>query len=383
MKILKLTPNKHQEAISKTIAVLESGGLVVFPSDTVYGLLVDAQNPKAVTKLLEFKERKPGQAISVFVANKKIAGKHIIINQNAKNAINNLLPGPFTIVAQSKHQVDPRLEAENSTLGIRIPNYPLILKLVNEFGRPITATSANISSRPPHYSISAFGKSLSERKKNLLNLVIDAGRLPPNRPSTVIDTTTGQLKTLRVGDLLPKTLNTFFSKSEMETKRFAQFLAAKFIKKIPSRAIIFLLEGPLGTGKTIFAKGLGEFLKIEEKITSPTFNICNEYQSPPKRKDCQIPIDSDIKSHYQTESKVNNEKTVKFIHCDLYRLKDEFELRELNFPRMIICGNIYAIEWPEKLTAEMISAFKKQAEIINIRFKHVSENERIIEWGLL
>ena len=112
MRIINLTTKNYQEVLKETLVVLESGGLVVFPSDTVYGLLADATNPKAVSQLLKFKERKPGQAISVFVADQKMAEKCVRLNQNAINVFKNLLPGPFTVVCESKHQTDSRLEAE-------------------------------------------------------------------------------------------------------------------------------------------------------------------------------------------------------------------------------------------------------------------------------
>ena len=278
MEIIRLTNNNRQAVLDQTLEILRSGGLVVFPSDTVYGLLADATNLLAVTKLLAFKDRPIGKAISIFAADKAMVNDYVSLNQNGVNVVNNLLPGPFTVVAKSRHQTDSRLEAENGTLGIRIPDYPLILALVKAFKKPLTATSANLPGKDPVHSISALIKTLSKIKKSYLNLVIDGNILPKNKPSTVIDTTTGQLKTLRLGDLLPKTPNTFISNSEKQTKKLARFLATKFIKKTLSRPIMFLLEGDLGVGKTIFAKGLGNALGITEEITSPTFNILNEYR---------------------------------------------------------------------------------------------------------
>ncbi len=378
MRLLKLTPTNQEEIISQTLSVLNDGGLVVFPSDTVYGLLADAENPVAVSRLLAFKERVPGKAISVFVANKKIAKKYIIINQNAENVIRSLLPGPFTVVAQSRHQTDPRLEAENGTLGIRIPDYPLINELVSRFGRAITATSASLSGKPAVHSISALEKTLSKNKKNLLSLMVDAGNLPKNKPSTVIDTTTGQLKTLRVGEILPQTPNRLVSNSEKQTQELARFLATKFIKKCPGKPTVFLLEGELGAGKTIFAKGLGKALGVKEKIASPTFNLCLEYPLPEDQKATAQLTGIDIKSYYQNISKKNKRQ---FVHCDFYRIEAKEEFTELGFPENICCGNIYAIEWPERLPAEIISAIKKSAEIVYLRLRNTGKDQRTIEWG--
>ena len=398
MRIINLTTTNHQEIISQSLLVLRSGGLVVFPSDTVYGLLADSTNPKTIDKLLYFKQRPMGKAISVFVADKKMAEEYVIIskldsneiNQNANNIIKNLLPGPFTIICNSRHKTDSRLEAENGTLGIRIPDYPLIAELLNQFGKPITATSANVSGNPPVHSISALVKSLSKKKKSALNLVVDAGILPKNKPSTVIDTTTGQLKTLRIGNLLPRTSRSLISKSERETKELARFLATKFIKKNLSRPLVFLLEGDLGAGKTIFAKGLGKALGVKEEVTSPTYTLCYEYQINPPTGKLELfatasSNDSSLSSFDTEEHCPNmteaNTKPGKFIHYDLFRLETSEELKEINFLDSFSCGNIYAIEWPERLSAEIISALKNLAEIVYIKIKTLSESEREISWG--
>jgi len=398
MRIINLTTTNHQEIISQSLLVLRSGGLVVFPSDTVYGLLADSTNPKTIDKLLYFKQRPMGKAISVFVADKKMAEEYVIIskldsneiNQNANNIIKNLLPGPFTIICNSRHKTDSRLEAENGTLGIRIPDYPLIAELLNQFGKPITATSANVSGNPPVHSISALVKSLSKKKKSALNLVVDAGILPKNKPSTVIDTTTGQLKTLRIGNLLPRTSHSLISKSERETRELARFLATKFIKKNLSRPLVFLLEGDLGAGKTIFAKGLGKALGVKEEVTSPTYTLCYEYQINPPTGKLELfatasSNDSSLSSFDTEEHCPNmteaNTKPGKFIHYDLFRLETSEELKEINFLDSFSCGNIYAIEWPERMSAEIISALKNLAEIVYIKIKTLSESEREISWG--
>ena len=377
MQVVKFTTQNQQEVIEITLAALKEGGLVVFPSDTVYGLLADATNPEAVTKLLEFKERKPGQAISIFVANKKIAEKYVRLNQNGLNVVKNLLPGPFTVIAKSKHQTDLRLEAENGTLGIRIPDVPLILRLVAAFGRAVTATSANLSGQPAVYSIPSLFRTLSAKKKSLLSLVIDAGNLSKNKPSTVIDTTTGQLKTLRAGALLPQTPNSLLSRSEKDTEELARFLAAKFVKPPLSKPVVFLLEGELGTGKTVFARGLGKALGVKEKIASPTFNICAEYRTNLSPK--MIP--SDTENHYQNNAKHNKRLQPKFIHCDFYRLETKEEFTGLGFPENVSDGNVYAFEWSERLPRALISALKNRAEIVYLRFKHSGEKQRMIEWG--
>lgn len=382
MKKIKLNKQNHELVINETIKTLKSGGLVVFPSDTVYVFLVDSCNPASVSRLLELKERGPGKAISVFVADKKMAEEYVILNQNANNIINNLLPGPFTIVCESKHQTDQRLEAENGTLGIRIPDYSLTNNLVTTFNRPVTATSANVSSQPPFYSTKQLISALSKNKKEMIDLVIDAGNLPRHKPSTVIDTTSGELKTLRLGDLFPTAPNKLISKSEKETIELGRFLATKFIKKCVSNPLIFLLQGELGTGKTILTKGIGKAFKIKEVIVSPTYTLSYEYVSPMTTGDLLSLTEIDIKR--RDHSDINELSTnIKLIHYDLYRIDSANDLDEINFFENFVCGNVYVIEWPDRIPEKVISALKKSAEIVFVTLKHSAENDknlREISW---
>src|SRR3989339_1032940 len=155
MKTIKLNQNNINQVINNTISVLKANGLVVFPTDTVYGLLCDATREIAVRKLLAFKNRPAGKPISVF-SNLKLVGSLINISENQKNLIQEMIPGPFTFIFPSKHKVNKLLESESGTLGIRIPMYRYIEVLVNQFKKPITATSANLAGSSPHYSIKSL-----------------------------------------------------------------------------------------------------------------------------------------------------------------------------------------------------------------------------------
>lgn len=380
MKIIKSSNQKPEKIINEALEVLNNGGLVVFPTDTVYGLLADATSPKAVGKLLAFKGRPTGKAISVFASGEKMAEEYVTINQNAKNIINNLLPGPFTVICQSRHQTDPRLEAENGTLGFRIPDYPLINKLLTAYGLPLTATSANISSTPPHYSTESLLKNLSENKKGLLSLIVDAGKLPKNKPSTVIDTTSGQLITLRLGDFLPVTSNSLISKSEKQTLDLAGFILSKIINKSTGKPLVFLLQGDLGAGKTIFTKGLAKALGIKETVVSPTYTICYEYKVI-STKFPQLSTDYPIIQRLSSDTERQDRNIKSLVHYDLYRLESSEELKEISFLESIKPGNIYAIEWPEKIDEQTLSKLKETAQVIYVKINHLSKNQREISWS--
>ena len=138
--------------LHEALKVLKNGGLVIVPSDTVYGVAVDATNENAVKKLIEFKSRPPGKAISVFCGSIDRLMEYVDVSASQKNVIKELLPGSYTLVLASKHKVSSLLEAENGTLGVRVPQSDFVNELVNAFGRPITATSANRAGQSPHYS---------------------------------------------------------------------------------------------------------------------------------------------------------------------------------------------------------------------------------------
>ncbi|MCX7881454.1 MAG: L-threonylcarbamoyladenylate synthase [Patescibacteria group bacterium] len=351
MKIFKLTKKNQKEAIKITLKILKNDGLVVFPSDTVYGLLTEATNERAVKKLINFKNRPPGKPISVFLSDFSMIDDYVFINKNQKNILKKLLPGPFTIILKSKNKVCSLIESEKKTLGIRIPDFSLILELVKNFKKPITATSANISGHSPHYRVESLLKQLSDKKKELIDLIVNAGVLPRNKPSTIIDITEDNFKILRKGDIVFSDEKTFYSKTPTQTKKIASY----FLKKLNfsfDKPLIFILKAEMGAGKTVFVKGMAQFFGIK-KIISPSFVIFYEY-------------------------KLKNQKINNFIHFDFYNIQEEEEINDLKINDYLKPGNILAIEWGEK-AGSLMSLFKNKAKIVFIEIEYVSEKERKIK----
>ncbi len=353
MEIVKI---KHAK-ISKIVDILKKDGLVIMPTETLYGAMVDATNQKAVNKLIVYKNRPFGKPFSIAVKNQKMAQEYVYLNKTAKNLYKKYLPGPLTIISKSKGKVAKGIEAENKTLGIRIPDYKLVIDVVNKLGKPVTATSANASYKKRPYKISDILDNLSIKQKKLIDLIIDGGKLPFREPSTVIDTTCDDPVILRQGDIKLKKSFEVLSRSEEDTQNIAKNLWQKYEKFKGKRAIIFALEGEMGSGKTQFTKGLAKAIGIEEDILSPTFILESEYSS-----------------------KTNK---ISLIHIDTWRMQNPDELLKIGFEKRINEKGVISIEWAERVS-DVIREFDEQAIILWVKIKYTKKfNERLISWGVI
>ncbi len=353
MKILKTTENSIKKIVQETINVLKNNGLVIYPSDTVYGALVDAKSQQAVKKLINFKNRPPGKPISVFVKDFAMINDLVYVNEDHDKILKEILPGCFTVVLPSKNKVCYLLESEKKTLGIRLIDYPLINNLLREYKNPVTATSANLGGKPPHCSIDSLLNQLPNYKKEMIDLIIDGGKLPRNKPSTVIDISQKEIKILRQGNLyFLKNQQSFISKSPEETQLIAKKLINQFYRKSLEKPLIFILEGGLGVGKTIFVKGLASFFKIFD-IVSPSFVIYYEYQG-----------------------KLNKEN-INFYHFDLYNIEDEEEFKQLKINQLLKEKNILVFEWGEK-SQSFFNLLAKKGRLLYLKLEYLSETERKI-----
>jgi len=198
MEIISVEEAKKGQG-EKVVAVLKKGGLIVYPTDTCYGLGADATNPLAIDKLMAFKGEREGKPVAVAVSNLAMAEEYVFLSAAARALAKKYLPGPLTLVCQSKHKTDPRLESGEGTLGIRVPNTPLVLAIIAALGKPITTTSANISGGASPYSRFSWEKETPQERQALVDLFLDAGNLPFSPPSTVIDVSSKEIKIIRQG----------------------------------------------------------------------------------------------------------------------------------------------------------------------------------------
>lgn len=339
MKVIKLSQLDQSKIVEEAVQSLKDGGLVLFPTETTYGAGVDATNPEAVQKLLSYKSRREGKPLSIAVSDQQMAEQYVKVNESAKKIYQRFLPGPVTVVSQVKEgSVAPGVASEFGTLGVRIPDYQLILEIVQKLGKPVTATSANASGKKRPYTIEDVMNNLSDKQKGLIDLVLDAGALPKNPPSTVIDTTLSTPVTLRQGKpQVTDVAETLISKSEAETKKIAGTLLLKHWNQVKEAGLVIALDGPLGAGKTIFAKGVAEFLQIDETINSPTYTYIEEY-------------------HFS-----RHEFDGMFYHLDLWKVDTAEQLHLLALEKLIKPGSVVIVEWWENVSN--LTAIKPDIQI--------------------
>ncbi len=349
---------ENKDAISIAIEALQKGQLCFIATETVYIAAVDATNPEAVKKLISFKNRPFGKPFSVGVTDLKMAERYVHLNQNARKLYKQFLPGPLTVISNGKHTVAPGVEAENGTLGIRIPNYPFLLELIKKFKKPVTTTSANASYQRRPYQLSHILDNISEKQKKLIDLMIDAGTLPTREPSTVIDTTLDEPTTLRQGDIKLKDKNEVLSRSEENTQNLAKELWQKNEVYFRKKPIIFALEGQMGAGKTHFVKGLAKAIGVSETITSPSYDLLCSYN---------------IKK-----------SNTSLVHLDTWRMIDPGkEFTGLEIKKLLLNNDILAVEWAARIINN-IKEYSDDAIIIWIKIEYgKNENDRIISWGNL
>ena len=196
MLILKVDQRNLKTIVIIMVKSIKQGEVVVCPTDTVYGLIADATNEKAVKKLLKIKKRNTQKPIPIFVKDIKIAKKFALINKNQEKFLKKVWPGKVTVVLKRKGKLPRILFRNKKTIGLRIPNYKVINQLLLIINRPLTGTSANISGQPPSTKIKEVISQFKNQKFQP-DLIIDAGNLPKSKPSIVLDLTTSPTKILR------------------------------------------------------------------------------------------------------------------------------------------------------------------------------------------
>jgi len=192
-----------QSLLEKAAAVVKNGGIVIFPTRTLYGIGVDAFNREAVNRVFRIKQRDAQNPLSVLIRSRDaVAALAAKIPSAAEKFMAALWPGRLTIVFSARPNVLSSLTAGTGKIGIRMPEHPAASGLVESLNCPLTATSANLSGQPGADSVDQLPVELLRN----VDLVIDAGKLKGGIGSTVVDVTVSPPVILREGEVSRKEL---------------------------------------------------------------------------------------------------------------------------------------------------------------------------------
>ena len=189
---MKVLSTSSSEALVQAADVLNNGGIVAYPTDTLYGLGADALNSTAVQRVSQIKGRSGPWSIAV--SDHKMLAKYCVINKNHATFVTQNLPGSVTLILPgSAETLAPDLLGDDCSIGIRIPDNSISINLVRKLGRPITSTSVNRSGEPAMNDPTQIAEQFSEE----IDLILDAGTLPPSSGSIIYNLTRDPIEKLR------------------------------------------------------------------------------------------------------------------------------------------------------------------------------------------
>ncbi|MCX6169331.1 MAG: L-threonylcarbamoyladenylate synthase [Ignavibacteriales bacterium] len=188
----------NKESIRQAAEIIKNGGLVAFPTETVYGLGADGLNPIAVAKIFEVKKRPAFNPLILHIADKNWLKKFSNIqNEKVDRLINKFWPGPLTLVLPKTEIVPDIVTSGNPTVAVRMPNHPVALKLIEASGTPIAAPSANKFGHLSPTEASHVAKYLGDK----VDMILDGGKCSVGVESTIIQLHENEIYLLRPGGL--------------------------------------------------------------------------------------------------------------------------------------------------------------------------------------
>src|SRR3989344_6421740 len=198
MQHIRLEEKTIGTAVTRAAEVLSAGGVILYPTDTLYGLGADAFSDAAFRKVCEIKDRDERRPIHAVFESLAMAEQYAEISPLGRRLAEALLPGPLTLVFKKKPSVTTGIGHNLSSIGVRIPKNKFCLALAHEFGKPYTTTSANMSGAQPPATFEGIIKQLGGNTE-LIDLAIEGGALPAYLRSTVADVRNDKPHILREG----------------------------------------------------------------------------------------------------------------------------------------------------------------------------------------
>jgi tRNA threonylcarbamoyl adenosine modification protein (Sua5/YciO/YrdC/YwlC family) len=196
IRIYNENPNPKQ--IRQIVDLLESGGIIIYPTDTVYAMGCDIRATKSIEKIAAFKGLNPkNPEMSLIFHDMSQLSEYTIIRDNSIfKLLKRNLPGPFTFIVQANNQIPKLFKNKKKTVGIRIPDNNIVLELVRELGRPIITTSIHDQDEVIEYTTDP--ELIFEKFRDFADAVIDGG-FGKNEASTIVDCTGDEIEVVRQG----------------------------------------------------------------------------------------------------------------------------------------------------------------------------------------
>jgi L-threonylcarbamoyladenylate synthase len=192
----EVVPTDHPKLIQRALEILQKGGLVAFPTDTVYGLGALAFDGKAVESIYLAKDRPIEKALPVLIGDNADLEKITdVVTDVVRRLASRFWPGPLTVIVPKKPTL-PEAVSATGTVGVRIPDHHVARALLRSSG-PMAVTSANISGQPSPSTAQEVFEQLNGR----IELIMDGGKTPSGVPSTLVDCTGSEIKVLREGPI--------------------------------------------------------------------------------------------------------------------------------------------------------------------------------------
>lgn len=182
--------------LARAVAVIQSGGVVAIPTDTLYGLAADPFNPKAVDRVFEAKGRAQGQAVALVASDiAQVLARLGPLTPMARRLADRFWPGPLTIVMTAPPDLATGVSAEKGTVGVRVPDHRVTRELCRLASSPLVATSANKSGEPPPHDPDRVADALGDA----IDILVDSGPTRGGAPSTIVDATGSTPRLIREG----------------------------------------------------------------------------------------------------------------------------------------------------------------------------------------
>ena len=190
------TDTPHMRLIKHAVRVLERGGVIVYPTDTVYGLAADIFHKEAIARILKIKNVSRQKLFSFIFSDLKNIGEWVHMPTPVFRVMRRVLPGRYTFILSASKEVPKHILEKRKTLGIRVPDHEVCRKLVEELGRPLLNTSVPKGEGEDDFFTDP--DEIADRFKHEIDLILDAGKMP-YLPSTVVDFSVDPPEILREG----------------------------------------------------------------------------------------------------------------------------------------------------------------------------------------